>query len=263
MAKSEENRSQELRNDDASRASATQRATSWNTGEIREAQPVAWRGRSNRKRRSNEQTRAREQKEGRSKENGFTRQSLSGRPRENHNAKPPFALRLSSSFCRTARSPVRPPAPPARPFVRLSACPSDRLFVCLLSLSSPASRRFSRIRNSSPLLSCPALSSAVAPFVPSRLRPPFLLASSSLSLLLRFPVTAPSPPSPRLIIARRFISGTLRETGSLDRPVNRFFPIRRDSSSIVGFLRIALPTQLAKLSREDNERSSRKGKFVI
>lgn len=236
MAKSEENRSQELRNDDASRASATQRATSWNTGEIREAQPVAWRGRSNRKRRSNEQTRAREQKEGRSKENGFTRQSLSGRPRENHNAKPPFALRLSSSFCRTARSPVRPPAPPARPFVRLSACPSDRLFVCLLSLSSPASRRFSRIRNSSPLLSCPALSSTVAPFVPSRLRPPFLLASSPPR---RFPCFSAFP-SPHRRHRRRaslsravlFPARCARPARSIDRSTgsSRFVVIRRRSS---------------------------------
>lgn len=57
-----------------------------------------------------------------SKENGFTRQSLSGRPRENHNAKPPSPL--LSSFCRTARSPVRPSTSlSSRPSVRLSVHP--------------------------------------------------------------------------------------------------------------------------------------------
>lgn len=73
-------------------------------------------------------------------ENGFTRQSLSGRPRENHNARPPSSRRPSSSFCPPVRSSV---CLPVHPFVSSSAsCHSPR---------QPSDG--SRIRNSSPLLS--------------------------------------------------------------------------------------------------------------
>jgi len=83
-------------------------------------------------------------------ENGFTRQSLSGRPRENHNARPPSP--------RPSPSPPPAPLPLPRPF-----CPPVRSSVCLPVhpfVSSSASCHSprqpsdgSRIRNSSPLLS--------------------------------------------------------------------------------------------------------------
>lgn len=66
---------------------------------------------------------------------------------------------LSSSRL-SARPSVRPPVRPSlslSPHVRppsLSACPSDRLFVCLLSLSSPASPDAS-LASGIHLLSCP------------------------------------------------------------------------------------------------------------
>lgn len=57
-------------------------------------------------------------------ENGFTRQSLSGRPRENHNARLPSSRRPSSSFCPPVRSSV---CLPVHPFVSSSAsCHSPR-----------------------------------------------------------------------------------------------------------------------------------------
>lgn len=84
-----------------------------------------------------EEERKRSAEEG---ENGFTRQSLSGRPRENHNARPPSSRRPSSSFCPPVRSSV---CLPVHPFVSSSAsCHSPR---------QPSDG--SRIRNSSPLLS--------------------------------------------------------------------------------------------------------------
>lgn len=57
-------------------------------------------------------------------ENGFTRQSLSGRPRENHNARLSSSRRPSSSFCPPVRSSV---CLPVHPFVSSSAsCHSPR-----------------------------------------------------------------------------------------------------------------------------------------
>lgn len=83
-------------------------------------------------------------------ENGFTRQSLSGRPRENHNARLPSSRRPSSSFCPPVRSSV---CLPVHPFVSSSAsCHSPRQ----PSDGSPASEIH--------LLSCPPPGS---PFVPS------------------------------------------------------------------------------------------------
>ena len=85
---------------------------------------------------------------------------------------------LCSSFCRTARSPIPLPLSlslSSRP--SLSACPSDRLFVCLLSLSSPASPDAS-LASGIHLLSCP---------VPCPPPPLLLLFPPSFSL--------PLPPS--------------------------------------------------------------------
>lgn len=96
-------------------------------------------------RKEGQKARARERGRGAEEgENGFTRQSLSGRPRENHNARPPSPLSLlarpSSSFCPPVRSSV---CLPVHPFVSSSAsCHSPR---------QPSDG--SRIRNSSPLLS--------------------------------------------------------------------------------------------------------------
>lgn len=97
-----------------------------------------------RKTRASKRKREREGREGGRRkeegENGFTRQSLSGRPRENHNARPPSSRRPSSSFCPPVRSSV---CLPVHPFVSSSAsCHSPR---------QPSDG--SRIRNSSPLLS--------------------------------------------------------------------------------------------------------------
>lgn len=91
-------------------------------------------------------------------ENGFTRQSLSGRPRENHNARLPSSRRPSSSLFVPLRPSVRPPVRssvclPVHPFVSSSAsCHSPRQ----PSDGSPASEIH--------LLSCPPPGS---PFVPS------------------------------------------------------------------------------------------------
>lgn len=92
-------------------------------------------------RKEGQKARARERGRGAEEgENGFTRQSLSGRPRENHNARPPSSRRPSSSFCPPVRSSV---CLPVHPFVSSSAsCHSPR---------QPSDG--SRIRNSSPLLS--------------------------------------------------------------------------------------------------------------
>lgn len=121
-----------------------------------------------------------------------------------------LSLRLSSSLLVLLSD-----RPFVRPFVRssvrLSACPSARLLVCLLSLSSPASRRLSHQEFISSL-SCPVLpcpSQLLLLFLPSLA--PFPIFSLLAFRSFRHSCSPTfSPSQPLLVIARSFV---VRSTG--------------------------------------------------
>lgn len=135
--------------------------------------------------------------------------SLADRERITMRSLPPFLFSsLCSSFRPTARSPISLSlsSRPSAKSVRLSIRSSLRLPP--VTLLASLSRRFSRIRNSSPLLSCALSSSSVAPFVPS-----FVLLVTTVVILVPPQLFLSFPISPDFF--------KILSSGSLERDRNR------------------------------------------
>lgn len=173
---------------------------------------------------------------------------------------------LSVSLRPSVGPPVHPFARPLLPLVRSSVClPVHPIVSSSASCHSPRQPPDGSLASGIHLLSCPVLPCP----------PPLLLlfppafAHPSTSPPRRFPCFSAFP-SPHRRHRRRvslsravlFPARCARPARSIDRSTgsSRFVVIRRRSSVSPGS---RYPHALAKLSRGDNERSSRKGKFVI